>query len=223
MRYWKGYTLSLIAGVLLGFTVSIAAAETSPAAADNHSELYKLLARFSSIPGLSARFREEKRIALLIKPIVSQGAVYFAAPKRFARHVDKPEKSQLVIDKSELRVIDASGTRSISLESQPVLRVIVGTFVQVLSGDRQALEHSYRVAFEGTAAGQWSMTLNPKKKVLSRVLRQVNVQGREAIVERMEIRENNGDRTVTTFSDVNISRRFSAAEQKRLFLIGTTP
>ena len=153
MRYWKGYAIrTLFIGLLLGFTVPIAAAETSSAAADNQSELHKLLARFSSIPGLSAHFREEKHIALLIKPIVSQGAVYFAAPKRFARHVDRPEKSQLVIDKSLLRVVDASGTRSISLESQPILRIIVSTFVQVLSGDRQALERSYRVAFKGVRA-----------------------------------------------------------------------
>lgn len=223
MRYWTGYALSLIASLLFGFAVSVAEAEASPAAADNQSELSKLLARFSAIPGLSARFREEKRIALLIKPIVSQGAVYFAAPKKFARHVDRPERSRFVIDESQLRIVDASGTRSISLDSHPVLRIIVGTFVQVLSGDRQALERSYRVAFKGTAAGQWSMTLKPKNKALSGVLEQVSIKGREAIVDRMEIRENNGDRTVTTFFDVNISRRFSAAEQKRLFLIGTTP
>jgi outer membrane lipoprotein-sorting protein len=223
MRYWKGYAVSLIAGLLLGSTVSIAAAETTPAAAECQSELRRLLARFSSIPGLSARFREEKHIALLIRPIVSQGSVYFAAPKRFARHVDQPEKSRLVIDQSELRIVDASGKHSISLESQPILRIIVGTFVQVLSGDRRALERSYRIAFKGTATGEWSMTLNPKKEVLSRVLKEVRVQGREAIVERLEIRETNGDRTVTTFFDVDISRQFSAAEQKRFFLIGPKP
>ncbi len=223
MRYWKSYALSLIAGLLLGSTVSMAAAETPPAATEKQSDLHELLARFSTIPGLSARFREEKHIALLIKPITSQGSVYFAAPKRFARHVDQPEKSQLIIDQSQLRIVDASGTRSISLESQPILRIIVGAFVQVLRGDRLALERSYRIGFKGTAAGEWSMTLNPKKKVLSRVLKEVRVQGREVVVEKLEIRETNGDRTVTTFFDVDTSRRFSAAEQKRFFLIGPKP
>lgn len=220
MRYLRDYALSLIAPLVLGLTGLIAAAQGPTAASENQNELHKVLARFASIPGLSARFHEEKRIALLIKPIVSQGSVYFAAPKRFARHVDQPEKSRLAIDGSELRIIDASGTHSIRLDSQPILRIIVGTFIQVLRGDRQALERTYRIGFSGTAGGEWSITLKPNKEVLSRVLDEVRVRGRGAIVEQLEIRETNGDRTVTTFSNVDISRQFSASEQKRLFLIG---
>ena len=41
-----------------------------------------LLAEFSHMPGLEARFREEKRIALLVLPLVSEGTIHFAPPAR---------------------------------------------------------------------------------------------------------------------------------------------
>jgi hypothetical protein len=54
---------------------------------------------------------------------------------------------------------------------------------------------------------------------MRRVLRRVTVRGRGAVIERMAILEVSGDETVTTFSDVDTSRRYTDAEARRIFTV----
>src|SRR5689334_3239312 len=47
-----------------------------------------LLRAFSGMPGLEARFREEKRIALLARPLTSEGRLFFTHPGLLLRRVE---------------------------------------------------------------------------------------------------------------------------------------
>ncbi len=65
-----------------------------------------LLSRFAAVPGLEARFREEKRIAILAAPIVSEGTIHFVPPARLVRKTVTPQSSTLLINGETLLIGD---------------------------------------------------------------------------------------------------------------------
>jgi hypothetical protein len=185
--------------------------------------LDELLARFRSIPGLYARYREDKRIALLAEPIVSEGTVHYAPPRRIARHGRVPTESHVVLDAESLRFGDGTTTRQVDLGASPVLRAIVESFLDVLAGDRAGLERSFIVDFHSRDGGKrvpsWRLGLVPRTPALLAVLTEMSFEGEGLVVSRMRIREASGDEGVTTFSDVDIAHRYSPEEAARVFRI----
>jgi len=181
-----------------------------------------LLRRFAELPGLEATFREEKHIALLAAPLVTEGTLHFTPPGRMARHSRTPSPSSVVVSDGMLSFGDGSGDGydRIDLASSPVVRLFVESFVAILAGDQGTLERMYTMAIAAAPDGQgWRLTLTPRLADMRRVLRQVTVQGRGATIEQMRSVEVSGDETVTTFSDVDTTRRYTDAEVRRIFSV----
>ncbi len=181
-------------------------------------ELEELLERFKQMPGLEARFREEKQIALLAAPLISEGVLHFAPPARLARHTLTPEKSSLLFDGRTLSFGDGRMRQEVDLEANPVARDYVNSFLLILEGDREALLRSWRIELSGRAEA-WEMTLRPLSEQVRKTIREMILGGSGAVVQRMKIVETTDDETVTTFSHVNTARRYSQAEIDRLFRI----
>jgi outer membrane lipoprotein-sorting protein len=178
-----------------------------------------LLARFAAVPGMRCRFREEKRIALLSAPVVSEGTLDYAAPGWLARRVTRPAPQLVLIGDGQLRMRDASGhVETLDLAAQPVVRSFVDTFSLLFSGSRAALERTYRVQYAPDAGGTgWTLTLTPKVAPLDRFLAEIRVEGEATTLRRMVMREVSSDVTTTTFEDVDVAHRFSDAERARVF------
>ena len=180
------------------------------------ASLDDLLARLARLQGLRARYREEKRIALLKRPLQSEGSIQFAAPDLLLRRVERPEPATMLLSGETLSVADASGTRRIDLQGNPIVRHFVLTFVHVLGGDRAALERLYTLGFTRQGDG-WRLELTPKQADLARLIRRATLLGRDAVVEQMSLEEQTGDTTVLSFSDVDLDARFDAAARARIF------
>lgn len=179
-----------------------------------------LLARFRALPGLSARFREEKRIQLLAAPLVSEGTLDYAPPSRMVRRTASPAASTALIDGAQLRFSDGNGQQSLDMNTMPVVRQFVDSFLAVFAGDRAALERAYLMEFRATDAAspeRWSLTLRPRAPALQRVFREVALRGDGVALSSMLVRETSGDETETTFREVNHARRYTAEEQSRVF------
>lgn len=197
---------------------AIAASVPAPlrAFAQDRMTLDRLLRAFSSMPGLSAKFTEEKRMAMLAVPLVSEGEILFAPPDRLLRKITSPTASTALLVGSRL-TLDAGGRRQeMDLSQNAVVEGFVDTFRHVLAGDQAALEETYRTAFEASDDG-WRLTLRPKTAALQRFLRDMVFEGEGPSLRTMTMNEANGDTSVTTFRDVNARRRFSDAERTRLF------
>lgn len=180
------------------------------------SSLDDLLARFARLQGLRAHFEEEKRIALLKRPLKSEGTIHFAAPDLLLRRTERPEPAALLLAGDTLRVADASGARSIDLQANAVVRHLVLTFVHVLHGDRAALERLYALRFT-LVPGGWRLELTPRQADLAKVIRRATFVGKTAVVEEMSLQEQSGDTTVLRFSEVDLDARFDAAARARIF------
>lgn len=185
------------------------------------ASLDQLLAEFLKLKGLSARYQEEKHIALLKRPLHSEGRIDFAAPNLLLRRTERPEAATLLLEGDLLRIADTSGVRSIDLRASSIARDFVRTFVYVLSGDRAALDRLYTLRFEYRHNGQWRLALTPKSAELKRVIKHAAMEGHGVIVSRMTLVDANGDTTLMTFSDVKTDVHRDAAQRARLFRLPT--
>ncbi len=221
------FALSLLLALAAG--QAVLAEQAAPGARGGAEDaqvasLDDLLARFARLQGMSARYREEKRIALLKRPLQSEGIIQFAAPNLLLRRVERPEPAVMLLAGDSLQVADASGARRIDLQANPIVRQFVLTFVHVLSGDRAALERLYALRFTtadsgsgAPAAGGWRLELTPRQPELARMIERASLIGKGTVVEQMTLHERNGDATVLTFSDVDLGVRFDAAARARIF------
>ena len=217
-----------------------------------------LLAWFRKSPGLQAHFVESKQMALLAAPLRSEGRLYYVAPGRLARHIDKPSKSVVLIEPHRVRMLDGGVWQAIDLKTRPVVRRFVGSFVSLLRGDEVQLRKLYAISYTrvprpvakarptapstgsttgtvkaiSTAASTglptaaasapnftWRLQLRPKVAPLNKVVKVLELAGSGLVVRTMRMLENDGDETVTTFSQVDAARRFSPAERAALFFM----
>jgi hypothetical protein len=210
-----------LAGGLLALSVILGPADHErrgrAAANESIASLDELFAALRRSPGISASFEESKEIALLKRPLVSRGHVYFKPPRDLARHVESPTPSRLVLSRGRVRISDARGTREMDLGAAGAARALVEGFVQVLSGDRPGLEKNFGITFVLGEAGSWKLRLEPKAEGLRRAVVSMELRGVALRVDRMVLWEGSGDRTVTRFGEVDSDRRFSESEVARFF------
>ncbi len=212
----KSFALSLT----LGASVLGALGFVSPAPVSAQAvTLESLLDAFSALPGLEARFREEKRIALLAVPVRSEGRIWFAHPDRLMRRVTSPEASAALIDAGQLRMRAGGRTEELSIDENPVLRGFVESFRAVLGGNRQTLERFYRAVLTPGDDDAWELRLTPRDEALRGFVREIRMRGHGVSIDEMVMVEVNGDQTRTEFFDVDAHRRFSDAEARRVFRI----
>lgn len=204
--------------LLLALPAPLAAQPRPPAATPAPAiTLDALLRRFRALPGLSCRFREEKRMALLAAPLVSQGTLEYAAPGRMVRRTITPAPSVALIEASRLRFRDEGGEQTLDLDAMPVVRQFLESFMALVAGDRAALERHYTPEFRAESPTRWGLTLRPRSPALARVFRDISLSGDGVTLSTLRVREASGDESVTTFTDVDVTRRYSPAEATRVF------
>lgn len=209
----------------LGPTALLRAALPSPSASSERDApltLDALMARFRAMVGLSARYREEKRIAILARPLISEGTVHYAPPRRFARHTQTPSPSSVVLDGNTLRFGDGATQQSIDVAANPLVRAFVDSFLLVIAGDGAMLKQRFTVDFRALAGQKWQLVLVPRDASLGRILSEVGFTGDGLVLSQLRIREATGDEGVTTFSDVDTAHRYTAAEAERVFRVPGT-
>jgi hypothetical protein len=213
----------VLAGTVAAAWAVLAGAAEPPQREAARSDLESLLAQFASLPGLTARFREERRIALLREPLLSHGVLYFAPPDRLLRHVQEPVESSLLLRGHTLTLGSARGTRTIDLGANPLVRSFVDSLRCLLAGDIEALRATYRVRFEvAEAAGgemqrRWEVRLEPLLAAVQQAIAWIRISGRGRVLLELEVREASGDVTLTRFSAVDTERHFSDRELEQLF------
>jgi len=200
---------------------------SAPAASARPSDeqlMTALLARFAKAPGIFARYREEKHLAMLQAPLVNEGTIHFAPPGRLARHTLKPLASSLLIDDNKVRFGGAEGAESMDLGTNPVARVFVDSFIMLLAGNRAGLERYFTIKFASVhgpkaAPDAWHLALVPRTSPMDKVIKEIALDGHGLVIREMVVREASGDWTATTFSEVDTAHAYDAAEQARVFRI----
>ena len=210
---------ALVAAAGLGVSclagVALARAAAHPATAMD------LVRALKGVTAMEAHFREEKHLAMLAAPLVSEGVIYFLAPDHLLRRVTSPAPSAMVIDGKSISFSDGHGRYTLSLDETPVARVFVDGFLRILQGDPESLGQLYEMTALTRPGGGWGLRLTPRAKPLRELIASIDMTwgttGRGAVMDGLRVIETGGDETTTTFTAVNTARTFSDEERKRLF------
>ncbi len=178
--------------------------------------------RLAQNGGVEARFHESRQIAILSEPIESAGMLYFAPPDWLARHVTEPGESRVVVRDDRVTFRDETGQQTLELGSSEVARALVGHTTLLMRGDLEALIAQYEVNF-GVEGDLWTLDLEPRSRVVRRIMQRLRVQGRGGELVRMESTETSGDITLTTFSEVKLGVDFSPEARAAIFAVHPVP
>lgn len=216
MRFWLG-----IAAALAMLVPCTSRADERPASAETRAvtDVDGLLAECAKMPGLAARFTEEKKIALLAVPLRSSGSVHFMRSRGLVRHTTEPSKQSVLVSDKEIVFWDGKSTKRISLASSETVEAFARVFSLILAADRAGLERHFSLDFRPREQGVWSLKLVPKGAALKGVIAAIEVDGRGSVLSTLTVREVNGDVSTTRFSDVDTAKRYSDDEARRVFQV----
>jgi hypothetical protein len=186
-------TRLLALGVLLlvGGPLALAAA-----AADN-SDLDRVMGALAQRKHGRVSFEEKKFIALLDRPVESSGELSYDAPDRLEKRTIKPKPETLVLEGGIVSAQRGRHHYVLDLKQYPQVVPFIESIRATLAGDRAALERVFKVDFAGSFE-HWTLGLAPLDSKLAKTVKEIHIEGEKDLVDSVEIREADGDRSLLT-------------------------
>ncbi|HEY9034021.1 MAG TPA: outer membrane lipoprotein carrier protein LolA [Pseudomonadales bacterium] len=171
----------LLRGLLLGLLLIATLAEAGVA---------DIAARLQQPAVLHGRFVQQKHMAVLAVPLVSQGAFTVVRDHGVIWQTEKPLASRLLINKDGIRGADIGDSRAMAY---------IGNILHaILSGDLSALEQQFEIA-ASSSENRWQLQLVPRSSLLKKAIMAIELQGDQHI-RQLQLQEAGGDRTDIVFS-----------------------
>ena len=147
--------------------------------------------------GGRARFVETKSIALLDKPVVSTGELLFTPPARLEKRTVQPKPELMVLDGDQLRLERGKHKFTVRLSEQPEALAFVDSLRGTLTGDKAALEKSYKLRLAGSEE-RWTLDLLPDDQRIAAFVLRITFGGTRNRVEWIRYLQADGDSSVMT-------------------------
>ncbi|HCB14758.1 MAG TPA: acyltransferase [Gammaproteobacteria bacterium] len=164
------------------------------------SALSKVMQALAAVQSVKAVFQEEKTLAMLQEPLVTHGMLYYHAPAYLRKQTLEPQPEDFQADGDWLTIkISDQDRQEFNLNGHPQLRAFVEAVRATQGGDQATLERYYRLEFAGTL-NDWHLRLTPRDPRITEYLTFITVGGQEAWIDRVEMLEANGDRSVMTMT-----------------------
>ena len=149
----------------------------------------------------SANFYQTKTLSqgLILK---SSGHLSLSSSKGLAWIQTKPFlQKTLINDKSVLLQTQSEEPREITASENPEVYKMVSTLKSLFEGNQANLEKNFSVTVSGNSQ-IWKMTLIPKIEPLSKIVKQISVDGGKEL-KGIQIEEISGANTLIEFGTVN--------------------
>jgi hypothetical protein len=137
-------------------------------------------------------FVQEKHLRSLAMPLSSHGQYVLSKQQGLLWKVQQPFAQTYRIDAQGVALLTDNGWQT--QPGQSVAARQSRLFLAVLQGDQQALDADFTLQLQGNAE-QWHLNLLPKALFLQQIFKVIEIHG-GALVERIELHETQGDRTV---------------------------
>lgn len=155
----------------------------------------ELLATLARVARSAATFEETRTMAALTTPIVRRGTLRYVRPDQLEMVVTTPAPERIEINGDNVTMESRSGTRRVRLTQFPAAAVWVESVRATLAGDQRALRRYFRVRATGRLAA-WTLELTPFDNELADVVNRIVITGTQDLLNRIEIEERSGDRSV---------------------------
>jgi hypothetical protein len=183
--------------LLAALSAAAAAANINPPPRAGTNDLDTVMGLLAQRQHGRVEFVEQKFLSILDHPIESSGELLYDAPDRLQKRTLLPRAETLVLDGSELTMERGGHRRVLDLHRYPQIQPFVESIRATLAGDRGALERVFHLEFAG-GVRRWSLTLAPLDRQLQRTIKQVQIDGSQDQLQRIEIRQTDGDRSLMT-------------------------
>ena len=151
-------------------------------------------------------FVMKRRIASLPRELASSGS-FVICGGGIAWNTTSPIQTLLAVTEDRIIQQLPDGSRNVmDGAGNQTFRSIAATLSSLFSGDRDALEESFHVAFS-SSGGSWTMTLRPKDSGIAAVMPRIIMEGRlaqeggESFLNGLTIEEDGGGRISYSFFD----------------------
>lgn len=141
-------------------------------------------------------YTQEQYLNFLPNPVTTQGELYFRPPSHIEQHLSS-SLQRIVIDKEEMTITSAEGTRKVNLRNYPNVWVMVLTLNALLTHNNQFLKTYYTSTVNGSPS-DWTLVLSPNEYVKN--VSQMKLTGSQSKVYTLTIKYKNGDWLTQKFS-----------------------
>ena len=183
---------------------------TSPLA--HAFDLADLSAQLAKPAVVRGPFVQEKHLRALPTPLTSQGQFTLSRDHGLLWLLQKPLKQDYRIADSGIARRTAEGWQQ--QPGQDVAAQQSRLFLAVLKGDRSGLERDFDLQLTGDQ-NDWQLQLTPHSVLLKQIFSAIRIDG-GALVERIELIETQGDRTVLKLPQSQAGDALTAQERADL-------
>jgi len=174
-------------------------------------DLADLQAQLSATPVVRGHFVQQKFLRSLPQPLTSRGDFTLAAGKGLLWLLRTPIAQDLRIDARGISRRDEAGKWQALPQHSGAGREN-RLFLSVLAGDTAGLRENFDLALTGDADA-WQLLLTPRSVLLRQIFDNIQINGGK-LVDRIELRETQGDRSVLQMTDAQAAQALTAEEQR---------
>lgn len=144
-------------------------------------------------------FVQEKKLAILDKPLVTEGELQLDENPQNKTHtvtwdIQKPYALRYVLTRDTIREIDAQGERTLQVGQNPIAAALTQAMTSTFSGQWQDTDALANITASGTPA-DWQLQVTTLAAELQPLIKTISVTGAEGIISSIVIAESNGDST----------------------------
>lgn len=174
-------------------------------------DLNALQQQLRATPIVRGQFVQQKFLRSLPQPLTSRGDFTLAAGKGLLWRLRTPIAQDLRINADGIARRDESGAWQ-ALPQHTGAGRENQLFLSVLAGDTRGLEENFDLALTGEATA-WKLTLTPRSALLKQIFSTIQIDG-GALVDRIELRETQGDRSVLQMTGAVAAEALTPEEQR---------
>lgn len=193
----------IASGLQLGFLLLLA----SPADAFDLDQLSAQLGKPAVVRG---PLIQEKHLRALPQPLTSRGQFVLSRELGLLWQLQTPLRQDYRIDAQGIAKRTADGWQQ--QPGQDVAAQQSRLFLAVLKGDHSGLARDFELHLSGTAEA-WQLRLVPNSALLKQIFSRIDIDG-GALVQRIELQETQGDRSVLRLPESQADDALSEQEQR---------
>ncbi|MBA1202381.1 outer membrane lipoprotein carrier protein LolA [Pseudomonas capeferrum] len=157
-------------------------------------------------------FVQEKHLRALPQPLLSKGHFVLARDHGLLWRLQTPLQQDYRINAKGIARRDPNGWQTLPGKSTAAEQNRL--FFAVLQGDSSGLERDFELSLQGDAA-HWQLRLIPRSLLLKQIFTRIDITGAD-FVERIVLRETQGDSTVLRMPQSSSADRLNDVEQRDL-------
>lgn len=167
-------------------------------------QLNELLLSMKQTQQSQKSFTEVQYDSLLELSFQKSGTLKYVAPNYFEQSYTTPKKGKMVYTDTFISIDFPNKKLKLDVRNYPQVFSFSRSILNILNGDKTALEKDFELAFQSLSQQSWELILTPRQE-LAAYLQSVTIKGRKNTIEGLLFTEKSGDWRELTLNQTSLS------------------